>query len=77
MLKNVSSSAGDARNMGLIPGLGRSLGVGNGSPFQYFCLTSPMDRGTRQVTVNGVEIYLSTPFIKSSLTFAVQSRSHV
>ena len=77
VLKNLSSSAGDVRNIGLIPGLGRSLGVGNGNPLQYFCLTSPMDRGTRQVTVQGVEIYVCTLFIKSSLTFAVQSLSHV
>ena len=77
VLKNLSSSAGDARNIGLIPGLGRSLGVGNGNPPQYFCLSNPMDSGTRQVTVQGIEIYLCTPFIKSSLTFAVQSLSHV
>ena len=61
----------------MIPGLGRSLGVGNGNPPQYFCLSNPMDSGTRQVTVQGIEIYLCTPFIKSSLTFAVQSLSHV
>ena len=77
VLKNLSSSAGDARNIGLIPGLGRSLGVGNGNAPQYFCLSNPMNSGTRQVTVQGIEIYLCTPFIKSSLTFAVQSLSHV
>ena len=77
VLKNLSSSAGDARNIGLIPGLGRSLGVGNGNPPQYFCLSNPMDSGTSQVKFQGIEIYLCTPFIKSSLTFAVQSLSHV
>ena len=30
---------------GSIPGLGRSLGEGNGTPLQYFCLENPMDRG--------------------------------
>ena len=30
---------------GLIPGSGRSLGEGNGSPLQYSCLENPMDRG--------------------------------
>ena len=33
---------------GLIPGLGRSLGEGNGNPSQYYCLGNPMDRGTWQ-----------------------------
>ena len=30
---------------GSIPGLGRSLGEGNGNPLQYYCLENPMDRG--------------------------------
>ena len=37
-VKNVLANAGDASELGLIPGLGRSPGVGNGSPFQYYCL---------------------------------------
>ena len=32
-------------DLGLIPGLGRSLGEGNGNPLQYYCLENPMDRG--------------------------------
>ena len=39
---------------GSIPGLGRSLGEGNGSPLQYFCLENPMDRGDWWATVHGV-----------------------
>ena len=35
----------DAGDPGSIPGLGRSLGEGNGSPLQYYCLENPMDRG--------------------------------
>ena len=35
MAKNLPASAGIARNVGLIPGSGRSPGVGNGTPFQY------------------------------------------
>ena len=35
----------DAGDPGLIPGLGRSLGEGNGNRFQYYCLENPMDRG--------------------------------
>ena len=38
MIKSPCANAGDARDMGLIPGLGRSPGVGNGNPFQYLCL---------------------------------------
>jgi len=38
-------------DLGLIPGLGRSSGEGNGKPFQYSCLVNPMDRGVWQVTV--------------------------
>ena len=41
-------------NMGLIPGLGRSLGEGNGNPLQYSCLENPMDRGTWRATVRGI-----------------------
>ena len=39
---------------GLISGLGRSPGEGNGNPLQYSCLDNPMDRGAWQVTVPGV-----------------------
>ena len=35
--------------MGLIPGLGRSPGGGNGNPLQYSCLGNPMDRGTWRI----------------------------
>ena len=38
-------SAYNAGDLGLIPGLGRSPGEGNGSPLQYSCLENPMDRG--------------------------------
>ena len=38
-------SACDAGDLGLIPGLGRSRGKGNGSPHQYSCLANSMDRG--------------------------------
>jgi len=41
-----ASSAGDARDAGLMPGSGRSPGGGNGNPPQYSCLGNPMDRGT-------------------------------
>ena len=45
MVKNPSANAGDARDMGSIPGWGRSPGLGNCNPFQYSCLENSMDRG--------------------------------
>ena len=48
MVKNPPASAGDE---GLLPGLGRSTGEGNGNPLQYSCLGNPMDRGTWQAVV--------------------------
>ena len=41
MVENLLGNAGD---MGLMPGLGRSLGEGNSNPLQYSCLENPMDR---------------------------------
>jgi len=45
VVKNLPANVGDARDAGLIPGLGRSPGVGNGRPFQYSCLENSMDQG--------------------------------
>ena len=47
-------SACNAGDPGLIPGLGRSPGEGNGNPFQYSCLGNPIDRGAWRATVHGV-----------------------
>ena len=47
-------NAGDERDSSSIPGLGRSLGVGNGNPLQYSCLENPMDREAWWATVHGV-----------------------
>ena len=54
VVKNPPASAGIAGDVGLIPGLGRSLGVGNGNPLQYSSLENSMDRGAWQATVHGV-----------------------
>ena len=53
MVKNLPANAEDTRDVGLIPGLGRSPGVGNGNPLQYSCLENPMDRGAWWATVHG------------------------
>ena len=45
VVKNPPANVGDVRDMGSILGSGRSPGVGNGNPLQYFCLGNPKDRG--------------------------------
>ena len=55
LVKNLPASTGDARDLGLIPGLERSPGGGNGNPLQYSSLGNPMDGGrTWQAAVYGV-----------------------
>ena len=54
MVTNPLAKAGDSRDVGLIPGWGRSLGRGNGNPLQYSCLEHSMDRGVLWATVHGV-----------------------
>ena len=49
----VKNPPANARDVGLIPGLGRSPGEGNGKPLQYSCLKNPMDRGAWWTTVHG------------------------
>ena len=56
MVKNPSANVGDTRDMGSIPGLGISPGIGNGNPFQYSCLENFIDRGAWQTIVHGLQI---------------------
>ena len=51
VVKNLPASAGDK---GLIPGLGRSLGEGNGNLLQYSCLGNPVDRGAWRGSDHGI-----------------------
>ena len=50
----VKNSPANARDMGSIPGSGRSPGKGNGNPPWCSCLENPMDIGTWLATVRGV-----------------------
>ena len=43
MVKNLPADAGDERDAGLILGLGRSPGEGNGNPPQYSCLENSIE----------------------------------
>ena len=55
MVKDPSANAGDTRDAGSIPGLGRFPGVGNSNPLQCSSLGSCMDRGGWQATVHAVK----------------------
>ena len=54
MVKNPPANAGDIREVGSIPGSGRSPAEGHGNPLQYSCLEYLVDRGARQAVVHKV-----------------------
>ena len=54
VVKNTPANAGDLRDSGSIPGLGRSPGAGHGNSLQYSCLENPMDRGAWWATIHWV-----------------------
>ena len=54
VVKNQPANAGDARDMGLIPGSERCPGEAKGNPLLYSCPGNPMDRGAWHATVHGV-----------------------
>ena len=55
VVKNPPASAGGTRDIGLIPGSGRSPREGNSNPLQYSCLENPMDRGAWQAQSMGLQ----------------------
>ena len=54
VVEHLPANPGVKRDAGLIPGLGRSPGEGNGNPLQYSYPEKPMDREAWQATVHGV-----------------------
>ena len=54
MVNNLPANTSDVGDLGMIPGLGRSPGKGNGNLLQYFCLENPMDGGIWWATNHGV-----------------------
>ena len=54
MVKNQPADEGNVRDVGLIPGSGRSPGGGHGNLLQYSCLKNPIDRGAWWATVHRV-----------------------
>ena len=61
VVKYSPASAGDARDASLIPGSGRSPGVGNGNSLQYSCLENSMGKGDWQATVQAVTNWKTVP----------------
>ena len=66
MAKNLPPDAENASGMGLIPGLGRSPGVGNDTILQHCCLGNSMGRGAQQATVHG-----ATKTLQLTLSFVL------
>ena len=54
VVKNLPVNAGDIKDTGSTPGMGRSPGGRHGNQLQYTCLENPMDRGAWRATVHGV-----------------------
>ena len=52
--KDLPVSAGDERDLGSVPGSGRSSDVGNANPLPYSCLENSMGRGAWRATVHGL-----------------------
>ena len=83
MVKNLLANARGARETGLIPGLGRSSGVGNGNLLQCSCLENSMDRGAWWATVHRVaksQTRLSTTIYKidkTTRTYHIAQRTMV
>ena len=75
VVKNPSDNAGAIRDMGSIPGLGRSPVGGQGNPLQYSCLENPMDRGAQWATVHGVTE--SQTQLKRLSTHAISNKTEI
>ena len=54
MVKNMPANAGDVRDAGSVPGLGRLPIGGHGNPHQYSCLENPLDRGAWWAAIHRV-----------------------
>ena len=88
--RNPPANVGDTGDSGLIPGLGRSPGVGNSKPLHYSCLENSMDRGDWQATVTGSQrvgvsmiaqvsthTHLSFGLMQLSLSESYSQREHL
>ena len=74
VVKNVSASERDIRDMGSVPGLARSPGGGYGNPLQCSCLQNPMDRGAWQPAIHGAaqsQTQLKRPYVGQEMKHKV------
>ena len=70
VVKNPSANAGDIRDVGSIPGPGRSPGGGHGNPLQYSCQGNPTDRRI------GYPLHYSWASLVAQSTGGLQSTVH-
>ena len=68
MVKKLLANAGNIRDLGLIPGWGRSPGGEHGTPLQYSCLDNHMDRGAWRAMVYRVTKSQTQPTIYTQRT---------
>ena len=61
VVKNLPANVGDIKDIGSVPGLGRSPGGGHGNLLQHSCLENPMDRRAWQATVHRISENLTRP----------------
>ena len=54
VVNNPPANAGEVRDVGPIPGSGKSPGEGHGNPLQYCCLENPVDRGAWWAPVHSI-----------------------
>ena len=73
MVENPHANAGDdIRDVGSIPGLGKSPGGEHNNPLQYSCLENPMNKGTWWVMVREVAVWDTTEAIQHACTVLVK-----
>ena len=75
-VKNLPTNTEDARDMGSIPGLGKSPREGNGKPLQYSCLGNPIDRGAWRATVPGVAKEQHTSYCLKTVNSEVEAEKN-
>ena len=78
-VRSLPANAENVRDASLIPGLGRSPGVGNGNPLQYSCLENPTDRGAWKATVHRIakgRTRLKWLGIEHTIIFHCMNRPH-
>ena len=74
--KELPANAGDRRNVGSVPGLGRSPGEVNSNPLQYSCLENPMDRRAWWAIVWGRKESDATEATYHAPTFHVENHEY-